>query len=443
MKTTPRLLLIDVSTHYYDAFANWAAEQGVEVVVCDRHTIAGYSRDTVLCVYQFSPGEDIVDHACGLVREARSVPLVVLTPGISILDAAQIMEAGVRDVIQIPAAPGDVLARAAARARRSLDSRSDPELAGESASIRRVRRELLAVSPLDSTVLITGETGTGKGLAARLLHDHSARRARKFVHADCSGLAGSLIESELFGHERGAFTGAVAHRIGRFEAADGGTLFLDEIGELSLALQAKLLRVLQEQVYERVGSNFSRELSARVVAATNRDLESDVGAGRFRKDLFFRLNVVRIEMPSLRDRRDDLAELVQLLLRRIASRLGVPIPTLPSELEAAFARHDWPGNVRELMNVLERFLVLHHAGLLDLSPPEYLIGSPLNAPAPSVAATRRLPRMDSAEEKRILQAELAATGGNISRAARRLGVARSTLRYRISLHDFSHPASTP
>jgi DNA-binding NtrC family response regulator len=437
MKTTPRLLLIDVSHHYYGAFSDWAAEQGVEVVVCDRQTVAGYSRETVLCVYQSFQGEDIVDCACGLVSEARSVPLVILSPKISILEAAQIMEAGVRDVIRIPAAAEDVLARAAARARRLISELPDQRLIGESLAIRQARRELRAVSTLDSTVLITGETGTGKGLAARLLHELSPRSPRAYVHLDCSGLAGSLIESELFGHERGAFTGAVAPRIGRFEAAAGGTLFLDEIGELSLALQAKLLRILQDHVYERVGSNHPRVMSARIVAATNRDLESEVSAGRFRRDLFFRLNVIRVEMPPLRDRREDVPSLVQFLLRRLANRLGVGVPAVSAAFLSDLVRHDWPGNVRELMNVLERFLVQHHAGLLDASSPNNLIGNPTSIPISVSPQARKRLHSDRAEEKRFLEAELAAAGGNISRLARKLGIARSTLRYRISLHNLS------
>jgi len=441
MKTTPRILLIDVSRHYYGAFADWAAEQRFEVVVCDRQAVTEYSRETVLCVYQSSHGEDIVDSACDLVSEARSVPLVILSPKISILEAAQIMEAGVRDVIRIPAAAQDVLARAAARARRSVFELPGERLIGESSAIRRVRRELQAVSALDSTVLITGETGTGKGLAARLLHELSARSRRAYVHADCSGLAGSLIESELFGHERGAFTGAVAPRIGRFEAAAGGTLFLDEIGELSLALQAKLLRVLQDQVYERVGSNQSRAMSARIVAATNSDLESEVRTGRFRRDLFFRLNVIRVEMPSLRDRREDVPGLVQFLLPRLAARLGVGVPTVTGTFLSELARHDWPGNVRELMNILERFLVRHHAGLPDVSVPGVLTGTPVCTPALVDSQTQKLPWFNRAEEKRILEAELAAAGGNISKLARKLGIARSTLRYRISLHKISRRIS--
>jgi two-component system response regulator HydG len=437
MKTIPRLLLIDVSSHYCEAFADWAVDQGVEIVVCDPQTIAGYSRETVLCVYQSSRGEGIVDYACSLVSEARSMPLVILSPKISIREAAQIIEAGVRDVIRIPAAPEDVLARAAARARRTISDTPDQRLIGEGPAIRRVRRELRAVSALNSTVLITGETGTGKGLAARLLHDLSPQSQRAFIHADCSGLAGSLIESELFGHERGAFTGAVSPHAGRFEAAAGGTLFLDEIGELSLALQAKLLRVLQDQVYERVGSNQPRVMSARIVAATNRDLESDVSAGRFRQDLFFRLNVIRIEMPPLRDRREDLPSLVQILLQRLANRLRVAVPAVSEAFLSEFARHDWPGNVRELMNVLERFLVQYHAGLLDVSLPSRLIGKPASIPIRVNAEFRAFPRSDTAEEKRFLQVELAAVGGNIAKLARKLGIARSTLRYRISRHDIS------
>jgi len=437
MTTPPRLLLIDVSEHYYGAFADWAAEQGVEIVVCDRQTIAGYSRETVLCVYQSFQGEDIVDCACGLVSEARSVPLVILSPEISILEAARVMEAGVRDVIRIPAAAEDVLARAAARAKRSISELPDQRLIGESPAIQRARRELRAVSALDSTVLLTGETGTGKGLAARLIHELSPRHPRAYVHSDCSGLAGSLIESELFGHERGAFTGAVASRIGRFEAAAGGTLFLDEIGELSLALQAKLLRVLQDHVYERVGSNHPRVMSARIIAATNRDLESDVNAGRFRRDLFFRLNVIRVEMPPLRVRREDVPSLVQFLLRRLATRLGVGVPAVSETFLSELCRHDWPGNVRELMNVLERFLVQHHAGLLDDSSPNNLIGNPTSIPIPIDPQAQKRLRSDGAEERRLLEAELAAAGGNISRLARKLGVARSTLRYRIDLHNIS------
>jgi DNA-binding NtrC family response regulator len=437
MKTTSRLLLIDVSRHYCEVLSGWAVGQGVEVVICEPELIPRYSRNTVLCVYQSSRREGIVDCAFDLVREARSTPVVILSPKISIRDTARIIEAGVRDVIRIPAAPEEVLVRAAARAKRSGSETIDRQLIGDSRAIRAVRYKIRAVSALASTVLITGETGTGKGLAARLLHDLSPRSNRAYVHADCAGLAGSLIESELFGHERGAFTGATSSHVGRFEAAAGGTLFLDEVGELDLSLQAKLLRVLQDQVYERVGSIRSRAMSARIVAATNRDLELEVAAGRFRHDLFFRLNVIRVEMPPLRERREDLPLLTEMLLERLASRLGVGVPSVSEAFLGELARHDWPGNIRELMNLLERFLVQHHAGLRDDCFPIRLIAKPASIPIQVNSEFQPFPRSDPAEEKRFLEAELAAVGGNISKLARKLGIARSTLRYQISRHKIS------
>ncbi len=437
LKTNRRLLLIDVGHPYHGAFEYWAAEEGVEVVICDRRAVASHPHEAVLCVYQCMHGERVVDCARDLVSEARPIPLVILSSKISILKAAEIMEAGVWDVIRIPAAAEEVLARAAARARRSTGAPSNQRLIGESTGIRSVRGEIHSVASLDSTVLITGETGTGKGLAARLLHDLSPRSAQPLVHLDCAGLTASLAESELFGHERGAFTGAIAPRIGRFEAAAGGTLFLDEIGELSPALQGKLLRALQDQTYERVGSNRSRALKARIVAATNRDLESEVGAGHFRRDLFYRLNVIRIRMPPLRDRLEDLPHLVRFLLPRLATRIGTGAPPVAEALLSDFARHDWPGNVRELMNVLERFLVRHHANPSSHSSAKKLIGNPIPTSDPDAYDVGELLRSRGEDERRFLEAELAAAGGNISKLARRLGVARSTLRYRIGLHKIS------
>jgi transcriptional regulator with GAF, ATPase, and Fis domain len=230
-------------------------------------------------------------------------------------------------------------------------------LVGESEATRALRRQIARLADLPTTVLLLGETGTGKGVVARALHAGGARGARPFVHVDCAGLSESLFESELFGHERGAFTGAVAMRVGRAETAGDGTLFLDEIGELAPRLQAKLLRLLQERRYERVGGSVARPLRARVVAATNLDLEAAARAGAFRRDLLFRLDVARIVLPPLRERREDLAALVPALLARIARRLGVACPSLPSGFAARLAAHDWPGNVRELENTLERWLI--------------------------------------------------------------------------------------
>ena len=216
-------------------------------------------------------------------------------------------------------------------------------LLGSSPCMRALRRSVDVLGPLDCTVLITGETGTGKGLVARALHAESGRTGEPFVHVDCSALAPSVIESELFGHARGAFTGAIHDTRGRFELAAGGTLFLDEIGDLALPLQAKLLRVLQDRVFERVGCTASRRLHARILAATHRDLDVAVAEGAFRADLFYRVNVVRVEVPPLRERLDDLPDL-------IAGR-GEPLPDAATL--RAFRGHDWPGNVREFLNHLE------------------------------------------------------------------------------------------
>jgi DNA-binding NtrC family response regulator len=271
--------------------------------------------------------------------------------------------------------------------------------AGGSEAMRAVRSQLERLASLPTTVLLVGETGTGKGVAARWLHAAGARRERPFVHVDCAGLPEALFESELFGHERGAFTGAWAARIGRAEAAADGTLFLDEVGELPPRLQAKLLRLLQERCYERVGGGSVRPFRARVVAATHVDLDAAAARGAFRRDLLFRLDVARVALPPLRERRDDLPALAAALAVRAATRTGLPPRGLEAGWLARLARHDWPGNVRELENALER----------------WLIGG---APGPS-------------EEAHRLARVLEQSGGNVARAARRLGMARSTLRGRL------------
>jgi DNA-binding NtrC family response regulator len=229
-------------------------------------------------------------------------------------------------------------------------------LIGDSEALCEVRRRIARLADLPTTVLLLGETGTGKGVVARALHAGGVRRARPFVHVDCAALPEALFESELFGHERGAFTGAVAARAGRAEAAADGTLFLDEVGELAPRLQAKLLRLLQERRFERVGGSLARPFCARVVAATNLDLDAAARAGSFRRDLLFRLDVARIVLPPLRERREDLPALVPALLARTAARLGVAPPPLAPCFAARLAAHDWPGNVRELENALERWL---------------------------------------------------------------------------------------
>ena len=327
---------------------------------------------------------------------------------------------------------------------------------GDSPAFARVRQLAAAAARTTSTVLITGETGTGKEEVARHLHRLAGRGP--FVAVNCGAIPEALAESELFGHERGAFTGAVAAREGRIEAADGGTLFLDEVGELSLGLQVKLLRVLQERVFQRVGSSTPRSVSLRVVAATHRRLESEVAAGRFRDDLYYRLNVVRVEIPPLRDRREDIGPLAVTLLGRVAARLGCADPGLEPAAREALAGAAWPGNARELANVLERVLVLRDPAargplrraeiaaamgettapaLVPAPPPG---GSPGPAPGLSSGASSGassepaapageagLTEKVAALERAEILAALRAARGVKARAAKQLGISRPTL----------------
>ena len=239
------------------------------------------------------------------------------------------------------------------------------EIVGHSDAIKYVLAKISQVAPTDSTVLIQGETGTGKELVARAIHSASAYKDRPLIKVNCAALSSTLIESELFGHEKGAFTGAAARKLGRFELADGGTIFLDEVGELPLDLQVKLLRVVQEGEFERVGGSRTLKVKARLITATNRDLKMEVDHGRFREDLWYRLNVFPITVPPLRQRREDLPLLVEYFVNRCAKRLGKTITSISLRTMQSLERHSWPGNVRELANVIERAVIAAHGPLLD------------------------------------------------------------------------------
>ena len=293
-----------------------------------------------------------------------------------------------------------------------------------------------AAARVDSTVLLLGETGTGKEEIARLIHARSKRSRAPFVAVNCGAIAEALAESELFGHEKGAFTGATATRLGAFEAADGGTLFLDEIGDLSSGLQVKFLRVLQERAVVRVGASLPRQVDVRIITATHRDLADDVKQRLFREDLFFRLNVLSIPLPALRDRRDDIPLLGRVLLERIAARLGLRSPGLHPDAEAALATWDYPGNVRELGNVLERVLVLRDPrdpGPIDRDDVMAALGCPMRVPVASPAVgDDRLADVVARVEKANIEAALRRARGVKSHAARILGISRPTLDKKIA-----------
>ncbi|REE22471.1 two component Fis family sigma54 specific transcriptional regulator [Paraburkholderia sp. BL27I4N3] len=309
-----------------------------------------------------------------------------------------------------------------------------PRLLGNSEALRDAQKQIGRAAATDSTVLITGETGTGKEVAARVLHDASRRRHAPFVAINCAAIPADLLESELFGHARGAFTGAVTQRAGRIAEANGGTLFLDEIGDLPLPMQAKLLRVIQERTLTPVGSNTSVPIDVRIVAATHRDLAEEVAARTFREDLFYRLNVIPIHLPPLRDRPDDILPLAAHFLIAAANLAG-PVRTLSADAERRLLAHAWPGNVRELKNAMERVAALGRGPLVTADDLAFLT-APRAAANGIPAALLDLPLQQSIEwlERAAIERALQQTGGNRAEAARRLGISRQSLYTKIAAY---------
>ncbi|MEE9278752.1 MAG: sigma-54 dependent transcriptional regulator [Myxococcota bacterium] len=375
-------------------------------------------------------------------RWSAGIPVIMLTAHGTVGSAVEALKCGAFDFLTKPFEPDEirqVVAKAIAtrrleEAETSIEPDEDPDrlLLGSSCALRAVKQVIERVAPTAATVLIGGESGTGKELVARSLHLHSERREQPFVKVNCAAIPEGLIESELFGHEKGAFTGAASRKPGRFELADGGSLFLDEIGEMPASAQPKLLRAIQEGRFFRVGGTHTISVDVRIVAASNRDLREEVRAGRFREDLFYRLNVVPISLPPLRERREDIADLATFFLRRFAPRVGRELRGLSDEALAALARHDWPGNIRELENAIERATVLSDGPIvaLDDLPAEISHSAPDEAePRASLrdrirSATRRI------ESEAIAEA-LAATHGNVTRAAEQLGLSRRGLQLKM------------
>ena len=329
------------------------------------------------------------------------------------------------------------LERENAALRESLAERV--EIIGDSEPVRRLREQIATAAPTNGRVLIHGENGSGKELVARAIHARSARSERPFVEVNCAAIPGELIESELFGHEKGAFTGALARRRGKFELADGGTLFLDEIGDMSLLTQAKVLRALEEQAFERVGGKDTVKVDVRVIAASNRDLEALIRAERFREDLYYRLNVIPIEVPPLRGRKDDVPKLIDHFVAVFCAENGKRPKTVSGEALGYFLAYDWPGNVRELRNMVERLVIM---------APGDVIGAD-DLPAPlrpkDASAGRAEPRERSLKEARdnferaYILAELRANDWNMTRTAERLGIERSHLYRKIKAYGITPP----
>jgi DNA-binding NtrC family response regulator len=374
-----------------------------------------------------------------LVREGKKTRpealWVVITAYGSIGNAVEAMRSGASDYLTKPLRDPDELRHVVRRVLREAESERKIHLLSEELGrqfppaetiflgekMAQVRKLVQGVAPSEATVLITGQSGTGKELIARMVHNLSARREGSFIPVHCAALAESLLESELFGHERGAFTGAVSSRKGRFELADGGTIFLDEVGEISPAVQVKLLRVLQEREFERVGGTRSISVDVRIIAATNRDLKEEVAAGRYREDLYYRLNVFPITLPPLADRREAILPLADYFLKKFAVASGKTIDRFTTGARTAMEKYHWPGNVRELQNVIERAVILAQ-GEIDV---KHLNLEQQGAPVDPGGSVLKV------NERETIGKVLAEVGGNRKRAAHILGISLRTLQYRI------------
>ncbi|MBN2370977.1 MAG: sigma-54-dependent Fis family transcriptional regulator [Vicinamibacteria bacterium] len=382
--------------------------------------------------------------------QSASLRIVAITAFGSIDVAVQAMRLGADDFLEKPFRVETILSRLEraleparladeiARLSRENEclrdelevSEADDPLTGDSSAMSRVREMIERVAPTTASVLITGETGTGKELVARRLHRRSSRASQSFIALNCSAVAESLAESELFGHERGAFTGADRRRIGRFELAHKGTLFLDEVGDLTPAMQVKLLRALQEHAFERVGGTTTVSVDVRIVAATNRDLEAAIRTERFRADLFYRLNVIRIEIPPLRERPEDIPPLAGLFLSRYGQRPGGACVRITAEAMEALKAHNWPGNVRELENVIHRGVILCRGD--EISAEDVTIE--LNETTSVLPGAGDLRAVLARVEREIISRALHENHGNLTAAGRSLGIERNLLRYKLRKH---------
>ena len=449
MPRTGRILVVDDEVNARTALAELLREEGFEVeTAADAFKALGkyesFAPHVVVTDLKM-PGMDGIE----LVKKVRATEeptaaVIVMTAFGAVQTAVDAMRAGASDYLTKPlhfdellvvldkALETENLRRETRQLRARVRDRVAPgNIVGTSPPMQRVFEIVDQVAPSKATVLITGESGTGKELVANAIHQRSPRASGPFVKLHCAALAESLLESELFGHERGSFTGAVGRKDGRFSIADGGTLFLDEIGEISPSIQVKLLRFLQEHEFERVGGTQTIKVDVRVIAATNKKLAEEVAKGRFREDLYYRLNVVAVEMPPLRDRRTDIVTLAKFFVDKYAKANDKTVDAIAPDALELLVSYDWPGNVRELENAIERAVVLAPGGTIDarhLPPSVHPAALPSGAPP--------IPGAKMAElEKYAILETLKATGGSTSKAAEILGISVRTIQYR--LHEYN------
>ncbi|MBM3736846.1 MAG: sigma-54-dependent Fis family transcriptional regulator [Acidobacteria bacterium] len=389
------------------------------------------------------PGMTGLDLLAQMKKMHATAPLVVMTAFASVETAVEAMRAGAFDFLPKPFSMDHLMAvvqkaldyRALTNENRSLRGQLGPrydlsQMVASAPAMQEIVRTVERVAPTRSTVLLVGESGTGKDLIARAIHYQSQRRDRPFVKINCTAIPENLMESELFGYEKGAFTGAATAKPGKFEQADTGTAFLDEIGDVPLGIQVKLLRILQERELERLGSNRTRQVDVRIIAATNADLRAALGTGAFREDLFYRLNVMPLRIPPLRERKEDIPELVERFVRKFAAELGSAADSISPEAMQLLVDYHWPGNVRQLENVIERSLLLCQGNRLDTAD----IRLDTTAKPAANMSGHFLPEGMTLDEyeQAILREALRRANGNKSQAARMLGLTRNALRYRLT-----------
>jgi len=433
-KIAPLIYVVDDDASVREALSSLIRSVGlrVEAFASAQEFLAHPQADAPSCLVLDVqlPGLSGLDLQQELAKANIQIPIIFLTGHGDIPTSVRAIKAGALEFLTKPFNDEDLLdaiQQGIARNQRAPKRREDltthkfGDIVGTSAALRNVLNQVEVVAPTDSTVLLLGETGTGKEIIARAILNVSSRSNRPFVKLNCAAIPSGLLESELFGHEKGAFTGAVSQKIGRFELANGGTLFLDEVGDIPLELQPKLLRVLQEQEFERLGSTRTLRVDVRLIAATNRDLAQMAAEKQFREDLYFRLNVFPIRIPPLRERQGDIPLLVQHYVEKYTSRMNKRIESIPEETMAALCSYFWPGNIRELQNLIERSVILTPGNVLQIQLNDLQQSIPISS---TMAGT-----LEDVERQRILQAlqEAGAVIGGQHGAAARLGLKRTTL----------------
>ncbi len=447
-----KILIVDDEQSIRTTLSKILEDEGHRTAVCEsgEEALAQYARDEfdLIILDLWLPGVDGMT-VLERFRAAGPPPVIVISGHGNVDTAVRATRLGAYDFLEKPLSLERVLltinhALADRKLREQVrDLRRnlslDEILIGESEAMRALDQQIRSAAPSNSRVLISGENGSGKEIIARTLHRLSHRAEQPFVDVNCAAIPEELIESELFGHRKGAFTGAIDERKGKFELADGGTLFLDEVGDMSLRTQAKVLRVLQEQTFQKVGGQQPITVDVRVIAATNKDLHAEIARGTFRDDLYYRLNVIPIDVPPLRARGNDIVLLAEHFLRRFAAETGTPRKKLSSGAASKLKAYHWPGNVRELRNVIERLAILLQSDSIE--PEDIQLGTRGEVSAAEVAANLTLKEARDAFEKQYILGRLRDFAGNVSRTADALGVERSNL-YR-KLHAYGIRVERP